>query len=75
MTSKSFVLAACLIALGASTGTSYAASAIHVRSDRTERPSWQPQMQPGTSDAFAAMQLDAPQHNAWVYHGGPKFNY
>jgi hypothetical protein len=31
--------------------------------------------QPGTSGAFAAMQLDAPQHNAWVYHGGPKFNY
>ena len=74
MTSKSFVLAACLIALTASSGMSYARSAIHVRSDRVERPIWPPQMQAGTSNAFAAMRPDAPQAYTHMYHGGPKYN-
>ena len=72
MTSKGFVLAACIIALGASTGMSYAKSPIHVRSDKTERSL--PQMQTDTSNAFAAMRSDAPEAYTHVYHGGPKYN-
>lgn len=74
MTSKSFVLAACIIALSAISGMSYARSAIHVRSDRAERPSSPPQMPTGTSNAFAVMRSDAPEAYTHVYHGGPKFN-
>ena len=74
MTSKGFVLAACIIAFSASSGMSYARSAIHVRSDKVERSSSLPQMQTETSNSFAVMQSDTPEHNTHVYHGGPKSN-
>jgi hypothetical protein len=74
MMSKGFVLAACLIALGASTGASYARSAVHVRNDRVERPIWPPQMQIDISNAFAMMPSGPPQAYTHEYHGGPKYN-
>jgi hypothetical protein len=74
MTSKGFVLAACIIAFSASSGMSYAKSAIHERSNEAERSSSLPQIQTETSNSFAVMQSDTPEHNTHVYHGGPKSN-
>jgi hypothetical protein len=73
-TSKSFVLAACIIAFGASSGMSYARSATHVRSDKTERSDSLPQIQTDTSNPFAVMRSDAPEAYTHMYHGGPKSN-
>jgi hypothetical protein len=75
MTSKGFVLAACLIALGATTGASYAGNAIHVaRSERAERPIWLPQWQTDPLNAYAFMRSGPPEAYTRVYHGGPKYN-
>jgi hypothetical protein len=74
MTSKGLALAACIIVFSASSGASYAASAIHERSNKVERLSSQWQMPTETLNSFAAMAPDTPEHNTHVYHGGPKFN-
>ena len=74
MTSKGFVLAACIIAFSANFGMSHASNAIHARSNKAERSSSLPQMQTETSHSFAVMQSDAPEGNTHVYHGGPKSN-
>lgn len=74
MTSKGFVLAACIIALSASPAISYARSAIHVTSDTAARSGSPPQMQTDTSNSFTVMRSDAPEAYTHMYHGGPKSN-
>ena len=72
MTTKSFALAASIIALSTVSGMAYAKTPIHERDARMERMTAPSQIQDGSSDSFAAMSLDAPEINPHVYHGGPK---
>jgi hypothetical protein len=75
MTGKGFALAASIIAFSAISGLSYAKTAIHhEKHDRVERSILLPEMQPETSNSFASMRSNAPEHDSHVYHGGPKSN-